>query len=305
MHRCKEKFIFAVLFFAGINCNAQSQSAVSPVAPVSPVVPVPKISGINMPSVPQISSSASSGDFYRPGQKNKNTKSQSVSKTTTEASSVVSKNTSLNNTGTYLDKLTDLSARDISELSEQGLFSNLTSLLGTNSGLAGTGISGSLSQNQNLVLNQILKELQEIKKTQGQLALQSKAKSSVQEKSLCPKILRFVINGQDILKSCSEIYFSSVENDGSFFLTGDCRTLYSNHPLTETFYMLFKTAGTKDGKILFNVETNLSQSYENKNSALSIFCTQSKLVAGKTGNLINLRQTDGSIKSDLLIDIGQ
>ena len=74
MHRCKKKFIFAVLFFAGINCNAQSQSAVSPVAPVSPVVPVPEISGINMPSVPQISSSASSGDFYRPGQKNKNTK---------------------------------------------------------------------------------------------------------------------------------------------------------------------------------------------------------------------------------------
>ena len=196
-----------------------------------------------------------------------------------------------------LNRLGSVTATDLASLSSQGLVPDVGSLLGN------TLLTGQTSQNNDRLLTQILTELNEIKANQKNLTAPDVSKLKPANEP--PAILRFVINSNDVLKSCNAVYFSNVEADGSFLLTGDCKSIYGNVVLEETFYMLFKSSGTKEGRTIYSVEISLSQKRENKNSLLYKFSEQENISAQRTGNLIIVRKNDPTFKSDMLLDIGK
>ena len=151
--------------------------------------------------------------------------------------------------------LNNLTAADLSALAKQGAFSSLSGLMGTNT----TAFTGSKNP-QDVVLTQILTELNEIKAAQKNLSVEAASKSRPTDEP--PAIRRFVINNYDLLKACNAVYFSNPENDGSFLLTGDCKMLYNNQTLSETFYMFFKSNGTENGhQILAHISGKLRMNF--------------------------------------------
>ncbi|WP_318677377.1 hypothetical protein [Treponema sp.] len=285
-------------FTSGIFAQSASTSKpAAPVTPVMPVSPVMPVTDVKMPEMPSFSSTSSR--FYKPEQKTKTTKTQAPSSPEVPSQpSVVTSSANTNTASVLPASLNNLTAADLTSLAKQGSLSNLTSLLGGN--LSGVPANG---QNQNLVLNQILKELNEIKANQKSLTTEDYAKMKPSAEP--PAIRRFVINNNDILRNCNAVFFSNPEADGSFLLTGDCKMLYNNQTLSETFYMFFKNKGTSNGHQVYEVEISLSQNSLNKNSVLYQFCQLKDLTAQKTGNLITLRASNANVRSDMLLDIGK
>lgn len=281
--------IFAFLFTSGI-CFLQTPP-VTPVAPVMPIVPVTDINSTNMPAMPSINSQTQNlQNIYKPGKKITNQPSSTTNSTKQENKNQIQNlPESISDISSFIQQ-NGITANDLFSLEGQGLFTNLSSLNNAQPN----------NPNQNLVLNKILSELNEIKSNQNKLSSTvSKTKTSSSDD---PLFLRFVINNQDILKSCKTIYFSSPENNGSFLVTGDVKSLFNSQVLQETFYMLFKTNGTENGKTLYQVELSLSQNFQAPESALYKFCHQSNLTAQQTGNLIVLRSNTNALVFDLLID---
>lgn len=226
-----------------------------------------------------------------------------------------------------------LSAADISTLSSllgsgnlfsaQGL-GGLLSIPGTISGTpansGGGALAGILSgqpnaadlygQNQTAVLLQaVIEKLDALQKT---VDLQNSAKGSVAETDTVQagkqdkqggRILRFVAGNYNILPSCTAVFISQPETDGSFLLTGDRKYRSANSAAGkiygETFYFLFKAAGGGT----FNAAFTLSQQPENPDSPLYALTRASFLQAVRTGNLVTMRVLAENVQTDLLLDI--
>ncbi|MCR5400211.1 MAG: hypothetical protein K6E78_01295 [Treponema sp.] len=119
-----------------------------------------------------------------------------------------------------------------------------------------------------------------------------------------PQILRFNINGTNIIDSLRTVWFSRQENDGSFLVTGD-RKYYEGAKLREeTFYLLFKADGNGGSERGYNVEGKVMQDLHNENSLLYRLTQVSNLTADKTGNLITMTQNNENLRINLLIDSG-
>lgn len=118
-----------------------------------------------------------------------------------------------------------------------------------------------------------------------------------------PSILRFFINGNDILDSLKTVYFSDKEADGSFLLTADRKYMLSKKPRSETFYVLFKADGNSLSYKGYNVEATIVQDAKNENSLLYRFAEKQNLKAQKTGNLVSLYSTSKDMNVDMLLDI--
>lgn len=203
-----------------------------------------------------------------------------------------------------------LTAGDLSAMNGLGLFSTVSGLLqNQNQNSAANQLNSSILINQNSSdskkLEQILSELSEIKSqnasSDGDLPQNQNGFSS--SKKVEPKILRFIVNGYDILSTCKKIYFSEQESDGTFLLTGDRKYLSANKSRSETFYFFFHTKGSEGGITKYCVTPAVSQDYENKYSFLYQLTQKSELEAERTGNLVTLRASDGSWKMDLLISM--
>lgn len=226
-----------------------------------------------------------------------------------------------------------LSAADISTLSSllgsgnlfsaQGL-GGLLSIPGTISGTSGNPGGGALAgilsgqptaadlytQNQTAVLLQaVIEKLDALQKT---VDLQNSAKGSVAETDTVQagkqdkqggRILRFVAGNYNILPSCTAVFISQPEADGSFLLTGDRKYRSENSAAGkiygETFYFLFKAAGGGT----FNAAFSLSQQPENPDSPLYALTRASFLQAVRTGNLVTMRVLAENVQTDLLLDI--
>ena len=119
-----------------------------------------------------------------------------------------------------------------------------------------------------------------------------------------PVILRFVINGYDILTSCKTVYFSRKETDGTFLLTADRKYLSDGKINSETFYFLFKADGRGGSEAGYNVVPQIMQAQENTNSLVYKLTKQNNLKAEKTGNLVSMRVNFEGLTADLLLDIG-
>lgn|GEM_PF-1831510 len=232
-----------------------------------------------------------------------------------------------------------LSAADISTLSSllgsgnlfsaqglDGLLSIPGTISGTSANSGGGALAGILSgqpnaadlygQNQTAVLLQaVIEKLDALQKT---VNLQNSAKGSVsgtdtkraakqdtqdKQDKQGGRILRFVAGNYNILPSCTAVFISQPEADGSFLLTGDRKYRSANSAAGkiygETFYFLFKAAGGGT----FNTAFSLSQQPENPDSPLYALTRASFLQAVRTGNLVTMRVLAENVQTDLLLDI--
>lgn len=294
-------FAATALSLLGTAAFAQSQSApAAPVAPVAPVQPVNVAPSVSMPSLPRISAPVSGGTFYTPGKRflNNDAAAQDTSagdkQTKKTAASSELEKTLLGAAGADFSGLT---AQDLVQMAQSGSISNVSSLLGTTNFYN----RGNAAGDNQILLQKILTELSEIKKAQSQSL--ASATTGTKPSALPPKILRFVVNANDVLSTCVQVYFSDRESDGSFLLTGDARTLFNNQNISETFYILFKASGTQNSKTIYAVTPSLTQSAEAL-TALQKFCSAKNLSATRVGNLVTLRFVQDGSACDLLLDIG-
>ena len=265
--------------------------------------------GLDMPEMPEMPSMPTvGGGFYtpsfptRPGNKktspdseNSNEKSESV---LTEA---LTPESTLN---AALSKGNTLTAYDISSLYDSGLFSDISSLYSN-----GSASNYNTSTSTNVVLQQVLNSLNELKKQQQ--GASAKEKNELQAvktdaetfKRREPSILRFKINGYNISDSLTKVFFSETEPDGTFLLTGDRRYFVNQQVRTETFYLLFKTMSSNGSSITYKVQPSIVQDSKNENSYVYRLANIKNLEAEKTGNLVVMHFSGDSLSADLLLDI--
>lgn len=287
----KRKALFSAAFLLG------SAFLCAQTMPKMPEMP-------DISDMPEITPVEMGSGFYRPQipyyPKNKNKAASQDDKT---SSTETAKNeTTLSDgstTQTLLNSLlgnTDfLTAQDITSLSDSGSFSTLSSLY--NSTLTSTTDSAST----NTLLRQILSELEELKKNTPKETAASAGSDTF--KSHNPQILRFKINGYDIKDSLTTVYFSQMENDGSFLLTADRRYVADKKIRNETFYFLFKTESNTGSMVTYEVCPSLTQDDTNENSFLYKLSRQKKITATKTGNLVIMHVDNKECSADLLLDL--
>ena len=195
-----------------------------------------------------------------------------------------------------LESNSTLTAADISDLYDSGLFTTLSSL--SNGNLSTTNLlQKSLSRLTNLKNGQ--QNLTQEKKEE----LQNHLADANTFKQREPSILRFKINGYNINDSLTKVFFSDPESDGSFLLTGDRRYFVNQQARTETFYMLFRTVSSSGSSVSYRVQPTLVQDYENENSFVYRLSEAKNLTAEKTGNLVVMHYAEDNLKIEMLLDI--
>lgn len=203
-----------------------------------------------------------------------------------------------------------LSAGDIAALGQNGLINGIYGLLGNASAAYPSGSS------TDMLLLRILERLNELKAEQKNASAEEKTNASgnpaqnsvLSEKNDSPQrpaIVRFVINGYNVLDTCRTVYFSRKETDGSFLLTGDRKYLSDNAVRKETFYLLFQADGNSGSLKGYDVQPAVVQDYQNEYSFVYQLAQKRNLKAAKTGNLVSLRSASPDWNLDLLLDIGE
>jgi len=299
--------------------NGTSSGSAKQNAPVTtPVMPTP-------PSMPTLSVPSMSAPHYTPGrntaaQQQTNTGSAPAAnktppQTMQQIPSGKAQSTEPADTNSS-KKSSVVTAADLTALANKGLLNNFYSLLGasgngallpggiTTGGLSSGGISSgaALPSSSNTMLEKILSELDDVKKQNAE-AVKSNEEQPLAS-SARPGILRFIVNGYDILSSCRAVYFSDVGEDGTFLLTGDRTYTANGQKRMETFYLLFRPAGNAGFSAQYKVECSVVQDYTNVHSFMYRLASLGNLSAAKTGNLVSLRTSDPNCRADLLIDIG-
>lgn len=295
MQISKTSIVLALTAAAVFNASAQSTS----------------FSSITSPSMPTISSPEIGNGFYSPGSvlkpeyiKNTNQNNSSQS----EKTKAENKNAESSNAKSEMQKkiLSALSAKDISLLNEKGFSSDINSMIFSLS-------SSDNSQETKILLNKILAEIEKIKDKSSQ----DNSKKKTAEVSAAPakeeklpekakaRLLRFSVNGYDILRTCRKIYISEVQLDGTFLITGDRVYSSDGKNRTETFHILFKTSPSENGNLNYKAAANVTQDYLNENSFLYQLSKFESLPAMRVGNLVSMRTEDLNWKLELLIDLGE
>lgn len=295
MQISKTSIVLALTAAAVFNASAQSTS----------------FSSITSPSMPTISSPEIGNGFYSPGsvlkpEYIKNTSQNNSSQS--EKTKAENKNAESSNAKSEMQKkiLSALSAKDISLLNEKGFSSDINSMIFSLS-------SSDNSQETKILLNKILAEIEKIKDKSSQ----DNSKKKTAEVSAAPakeeklpekakaRLLRFSVNGYDILRTCRKIYISEVQLDGTFLITGDRVYSSDGKNRTETFHILFKTSPNENGTLNYKAAANVTQDYLNENSFLYQLSKFESLPAMRVGNLVSMRTEDLNWKLELLIDLGE
>lgn len=288
MRTCNYKgTILLFLIFASSNLFSQSIS----------MPEMPSSSSISSPAMPTLVSPTIGSNFYVPGAKIKNQTSVTKQQNITQ-NNVISKNSTEQTT---LDKILSsrISAQDLTSLEDSGMFSSIYGLLNNSQ-------SNQTQIPTEKMLNDILSELNELKEYTKKQELQNiHTEKNHSQNNTSPKILRFLVNGNNVLNTCRTIHFSKKEKDGTFLLTGDRK--YSNNNITrdETFYFLFKPNKNNSSTTEYQVVPNIIQDSKNEQSILFNFTKEPNLIATKTGNLISVRNSADNMNIDLLLDIGE
>lgn len=212
-----------------------------------------------------------------------------------------------------------LSAADILTLGGDGLFSGVYSLLGDADG----GLSSRAGTDA--MLTRILEQLEKLNESAKNTAaapagaasenpaaaVSAPSSNSAATEAVLRQagagqacVLRFKINGCDMLGWCRTLYISDREEDGTFLFTGDCKYSDGGKTRGETFYMLFKSEGNSGARASYKVQPELVQDTRNENSFLYRLSRKDSLTAFKTGNLISLRVSEDGLSADILLDIG-
>lgn len=314
-HNSKALISLSIASLISINCLHGQDSSIK----------MPKMPSISTEiTMPSISAPVMGSSFYTPGEiytgkkqnskntnKTENTKAQETQASSTNsqatsqtASSSVNPLTSriantLLGSASSLTGTSAVTAGDLSNLNSMGLIQSLYGL-GTTSNVNAEDLT------TQTMLQNILTELQELKQNQniGTTSSLSK-KATLEQNQNSAKVLRFNVNGVNILNTCRTIFFSKKETDGTFLLTGDRKYLNQNKSHDETFYILFKADGNCGTQSGYNVNTQVIQDSVNQNSLVYQLVQKGTLHADKTGNLVSVKTNDGDYRIDLLLDIGE
>ncbi|MDE5615124.1 MAG: hypothetical protein K2I74_10840 [Treponemataceae bacterium] len=192
-----------------------------------------------------------------------------------------------------------LTATDLTSMDQLGLLSSGILGGGSLSALKAATAKTAPASVDSLLLQQILAQLTELK---AQLEKQDlPAAANRQETAANRRILRFVVNGYDVLATCRDVYFSVPETDGSFLLTGDRKYLSNGANRSETFHLLFAAKAAENGFAQYGVTAAVTQDYTNEYSFLYQLAERQPLTAQRTGNFVSLRVNDPDWKLDLLV----
>jgi hypothetical protein len=279
-----------MLFLAALTSAQNSSDGAPPRIPEMPSIPAPQMPQITVPSI--------GNSFYRPvqppfiptppenpNQPQSNAPAQSQQNQTRQDTAQDSASTALT----------------ANRLAESNAFAGLpqwSSLL-SDSLQPQTGITGADASSVNMLLQNILSQLEAIQKNlpQNQAPQQSVKQSTGQ-------ILRFKVNGSDILATCRDIYFSTTNSSGVFLLTGDRKFTYNQQIRGETFYFLFQPKMANAGTARYDVAVSVSEESAEIQSYLKLLSGNSPLTAFRTGNLVTIRTQENDIDIDMLIDVG-
>lgn len=303
-------------------------------------VTMPTIGNVYSPSMPTLSSPTLGDGFYTPGNNtndiytgpnttsNKSTSSDSTKKTSSNSASsntTASNNSSdakkTNTSNLSIDNvISSLTASDISSLGNMGLLSSLTGSDASDS--ISNLYTSSSNSSTNILLKEVLSEMEELKKAQNENnettsveknvsqttnaeSATNTASNAITKTPAAPhsSLLRFTVNGYNILKTCRVVYISKIDSNNSFLLTGDRKYQSDDLTRTETFYLLFKPNGVVNGQKSYSVAAAVTQDYLNEYSFLYQLSQKNNLTATQTGNLVILRTDDSSWKLDLLLDL--
>lgn len=266
---------------------------------------------IESPSMPTVSSPEIGNGFYSPGSVLKpeyNSGARQNSSTQQEKANEENKGKESFDKENSLQKkiLSALSANDLSILKEQGFSSDINSIIFSLS-------SSSSSQETKNLLNKILTEIEKAKDSQIQnsggtnipAASENPEKKEIKQKSQVARMLRFSVNGYDILSTCRKIYISQVQLDGTFLVTGDRIYSSDGKRRTETFHILFKVSPNETEPFNYKAAANVTQDYLNENSFLYQLSKFESLPAMRVGDLVSMRTEDSNWKLELLIDLGE
>ena len=264
------KILALSLALAGTNVFAQSIS-------------MPTISS---PSMPTIDAPVIGGGYYRPGSYTGSQKSDSTTTKKSTESTESEKKAEDIATAMMEDILPSLTADDIQVLNVNGVLETVLE-----SQKKSTASTKTDSDETDQLLRQVLSEMEEIKNQQAQVTKASSSASAASTaKSQGSRVLRFKVNGYDILRTCRTLFISDVQSDGS--------------TRSETFHLLFKAASGSDSLKSYDAAALVTQDYLNENSFLYQMSQRDDMQASRTGNLVTLRTTDPKWKLELLIDLG-
>lgn len=261
----------------------------------------PSISSITAPSMPTIEAPTIGTSYYWPGNSSKKTNT-----TSTEEKSADEKSSEAKKAAAELQSvqsvLSTLTANELQTLNVNGVLENV---------LEKNSLSKTSSSETDDLLKQVLSEMEEIKKISAQSSSQpvetqsvSSTTSAATTQGSGSRLLRFKVNGYDILRTCRTVFISDVQDDGSFLVTGDRRYQSDGSTRTETFHLLFKSDSGANGIKNYNAAAAVTQDYLNENSFLYQMSQREDLQAVRTGNLITMRTTDPVWKLEMLIDLG-
>lgn len=237
---------------------------------------------ISSPSMPTISSPVLGSSYYKPGSNKKSSEKSS------EEIKPVEK---ITDTTPSVEKvLSNISPEEIQLLNGNGSLGNI---------LNGTANSKSTEETNDL-LKKVLTELEDSKKSGDQKTVSTN--SDIQSNG--SRVLRFKINGYDLLHTCKSIYISDLQEDGTFLVTGDRRYQSTAGVRNETFHLLFKADTGANGIHSYKTAAAVTQNITDENSYMYQLSQRNDLVATKTGNLVTMRTIDPSWKLELLIDLG-
>lgn len=292
------KFFFTNMLFSSFLILAQSTS-----------LSMPTISSPSMPTItsPALNSSTNSTS-------NESKSSTSSTSSTSSASSAIS------SAAASSSILQNLTASDLTSLTDSSGISSLTSLLGLTNNSSSTLNSLSSVSNltsstaSNALLEKILEQLTLLVAAQNANSTNSsttntsstdnatQASLKTENNNSLERLLRLRANGYNLLDSCSTIYFSKPEENGSFLLTGDRKYLSNGTYLNETFYFLFQNTENTN---TYNVSATIMQDRKNEFSFLYQASQLSPLIATRTGNLITLNINKESFSFEMLIQLGE
>ena len=265
--------------------------------------------GIDMPEMPEMPSMpVVGGGFYTPSfpsRPNSGTKNNTSDSTKEKPESVLTESITPESViNSVLSRGNTLTAYDISSLYDSGLFTNISSL-----DSLGSLTNYTTSTSTNVLLQQVLNSLNELKKQQQGASAKEKNELNATKtdaetfKKREPSILRFKVNGYNIADSLTKVFFSETEADGSFLLTGDRKYFVNQQVRTETFYMLFKTVSSNGSSLTYKVQPSIAQDIRNENSYVYRLANVKNLTAEKTGNLVVIHYSSDSVNADILLDI--
>ncbi len=276
-------------------------------------------------SMPTVSAPTIGNGFYVPGNNSNSVytgpSNNNPSKSSSSASTSAASSIAATEAEEAENTLTSISASDLSLLSQKGLLGQLGSIFDERSYSYDNSYKTNSADETNRLLKKVLNRLEEIK---GDNTASSSSTAAVQDTSVKAKadnvthtsstdnashtkstLLRFTVNGYDVLRTCRTVYISDVQKDGTFLVTGDRRYNANGRMMNETFHILFKAKPDSSDCANYSSATAVTQDIENPNSFLYQLSQRKNMEANRTGNFVSMRTSDPNWKLELLVDLGE